>query len=205
MEEEPHVIWAALQTRYEQQKAVILPEVNHDWTMLRLQDFKSVGEYNHVVHKICVRLHFCEKEPSKADKIEKTPQSMLLSDRILQHQYCTKNYQTYSAFVHDLLQAEKHDELTLRNHHQWSIGSAPLSEVHHNMKGNEKVDGSKTPQKKFGKFKKGKCNSKNMKNRAKGQGKSKGKAFTCHKCGGQTILPENAEPLNIWLNYTKNP
>jgi hypothetical protein len=103
---------------------------------------------------------------------------------ILQHQYCAKNYQTYSDFVHDLLQVEKHDELTLRNHHQCSICSAPLPEVHHNVKGNEKGHGSNNHHKKFGKFKKGKHNGKNMKNRAKGQGKGKGKAFTCHKCGG---------------------
>jgi hypothetical protein len=42
---------------------------------------------------------------------------MLPSDRILQHLYRVKNYQTYSDLVHDLLQGEKHDELTLRNHH----------------------------------------------------------------------------------------
>jgi hypothetical protein len=53
--------------------------------MLRLQDFKSIGEYNHAIHKICVRLCFCEKEPSETDKIEKTLQIMLRSDRILQH------------------------------------------------------------------------------------------------------------------------
>jgi hypothetical protein len=79
---------------------------------------------------------------------------------------------------------KKHDELTLRNHHQCSISSASLPEVHYNVKGNEKGDGPKTPQKKFGIFKKGKRNGKNMKNEAKGQGKSKGKSFTCHKCGG---------------------
>jgi hypothetical protein len=112
MEEEPNILWAALQTRYEQQKAMILPEANHDWTMLRLQDFKSIGEYNHVVHKLCARLRFCEKEPSEADKIESTLQTMLPLDRILQHQYRVKNYQTYSDLIHDLLQAEKHDELT---------------------------------------------------------------------------------------------
>jgi hypothetical protein len=50
------------------------------------------------------------------------------------------------------------------------------------VKDNEKGDGSINHQKKFGKFKKGKRNGKNMKNRAKGQGK--GKAFTCHKYGG---------------------
>jgi hypothetical protein len=70
----------------------------------------------------------------------------------------------------------------LRNHHQRSIGSAPLLEVHYNVKSNEKGDGSKNQHKKFGKFKKGKHNGKNMKNRAKDQGK--GKTFTCHKYGG---------------------
>jgi hypothetical protein len=64
---------------------------------------------------------------------------MLPSNRILQHQYRAKNYQTYSDLVHDLLQAEKHDVLTLRNQNQRSVGSAPLPEVHHNAKGNKKV------------------------------------------------------------------
>jgi hypothetical protein len=75
MKEEPNILWTALQTHYEEQKAVILSEANHDWTMLRLQDFKFIGEetteYNHVVHKICVRLQFYEKEPFEADKIKK--------------------------------------------------------------------------------------------------------------------------------------
>jgi hypothetical protein len=43
MEEEPNILCVALQTHYEQQKTVIFPEANHDWTMLRLQDFKSIG------------------------------------------------------------------------------------------------------------------------------------------------------------------
>jgi hypothetical protein len=62
----------------------------------------------------------------------------------------------------------------LRNHHQRLVGSAPLPEVHHNVKDNERGDESNNHQKKFGKFKKGKCNSKNMTNRAKGQRKGKG-------------------------------
>jgi len=71
MEEEPNVLWLSLKNRYEQQKAVILPEANHEWTHIRLQDYKSIGDYNHAVHKICARLRFCGKEPSDADKIEK--------------------------------------------------------------------------------------------------------------------------------------
>jgi hypothetical protein len=61
-----------------------------------------------------------------------------------------------------------HDELTLRNYHQHSVGSAPLPEVHHNVKGNEISDGSKNHHKKFGKFKKVKRNNKNIKNGVKG-------------------------------------
>jgi hypothetical protein len=42
---------------------------------------------------------------------------MLPSDRILQHQYRARNYQHYSDLIHVLLQAKKHDELTLKDHH----------------------------------------------------------------------------------------
>jgi hypothetical protein len=130
------------------------------------------------------KVAFYEKELSEADKIEKTLQTMLHSDRILQHQCRAKNYQTYSDLVHDLFQAEKYDDLTLRNYHQRSVGSTPLTEVHHNVKGNERGDGSNNHHKKFGKFKKNKLNGKNMKNKVKDQGKGKGKAFICHKYGG---------------------
>jgi gag-polypeptide of LTR copia-type len=143
MEEEPHTLWVALQGRYEQQKAIILPEANHEWTHIRLQDFKSIEDYNHAVHKVCAKLRFCEKEPSDGDKIEKTLQTMLPSDRILQHQYRARNYEHYSDLIHDLLQAEKHDELTIKNHHQRRVGAAPLPEVHHNDKNQNKPAFSK--------------------------------------------------------------
>jgi hypothetical protein len=118
----------------------------------RLQDYKSIEDYNHVDHKMCAKLCFDEKEPSKGDNIEKTLQTMLPSDRILQHQYCVRNYQNYPDLIHDLLQEEKLDELTLRNHKQCSIGSTPLSEVHYSVRAKERVDGSKNHQKNFGDY-----------------------------------------------------
>jgi hypothetical protein len=126
---------------------------------------------------------------------------MLPSDRILQHQYRAKNYQTYSYLVHDLLQAEKHDELTLRNHHQRFVDSAPLPEVHHNVEGNE----FNNHHKKFSKFKKDKCNSKTMKNRVKGQEKGKDKAFRCHKCGGPNYFTRKCRtPKHLVELYQKS-
>jgi hypothetical protein len=80
---------------------------------------------------------------------------MLSSDRVLKHQYHARNYQRYSKLIHYLLQAEKHDELTMKNHHQCFIGTTPLHEVNHSLKGKEKMDGNK-PSKNVGKFKKNK-------------------------------------------------
>ena len=57
---------------------------NHEWNHLRLQDFKYVADYNHDVHKIYSKLKFCEKEPTHADKIEKTLSTILPFDRVLQ-------------------------------------------------------------------------------------------------------------------------
>jgi hypothetical protein len=59
---------------------------------------------------------------------------MLPSDRVLQHQYQTQNYQHYADLINDLLQAKKYDELTIKNHHQRRVGAALLPEIHHNGK-----------------------------------------------------------------------
>jgi hypothetical protein len=78
---------------------------------------------------------------------------MLPSDRVLKHQFRARNYQHYLELVQELLQAEKHDELTMKNHHQHHVGMGPLQEVNYSSKGKEKVDGNNHP-KNVGKFKK---------------------------------------------------
>jgi hypothetical protein len=71
---------------------VILIEANHDWVHLRLQDYKFIGDYNHVDHKICAKLWFYEKEHSDEGKIEKTLSTMLSLGMVLKHQYHARNY-----------------------------------------------------------------------------------------------------------------
>jgi hypothetical protein len=94
-------------------KAVLLPEATHEWNHLYIYDFKFVGEFNHVIHKISAKLRFCEKKPSDADKIEKTLSTMLLAHMILQQQYRQRGFTVYSKLIKTLLQAERHDELLL--------------------------------------------------------------------------------------------
>jgi hypothetical protein len=50
MNQEPNTLCDALQIRNKQQKVVILSEANHGWTHLRLQDYKSIEDYNHIVY-----------------------------------------------------------------------------------------------------------------------------------------------------------
>jgi hypothetical protein len=187
LEENPRALWLALKQRYEQQKAIILPEVNYEWAQLRLQDFKTVGDYNHVVHRIATKLQFCEKTLSDADKIEKTLSTMLPAERILQQQYREKNYTVYSELIQTLLQAEKHHELTVWNSKQRPLGSAPLPEVHANAQGKPKFDGSfKNNQKGFhGKIKhrRNKKKKSRVSNKGKHSFKKQNDKPICQKCG----------------------
>jgi hypothetical protein len=162
-----------------------LPEANHEWTQICLYGFKSIENYNHAIHKVCTKLRFCEKEPSEEDKVEKTLRAMLPSDRVLQYQYWAQNYQHYANLIRDLLQAEKHDELTIKNHHQRHVGTAPPPEIHYNEK---KASASKDSNpKKNGRSARPCCNR--QKNRKlskimkKDGASSKGNNLQCKACG----------------------
>ncbi|XP_056861965.1 uncharacterized protein LOC130509791 [Raphanus sativus] len=44
--ENPLELWTELKSRYDHQRTVLLPKALYDWRNLRIQDFKSVDEYN---------------------------------------------------------------------------------------------------------------------------------------------------------------
>jgi hypothetical protein len=194
LEENPRNLWVALQERYEQQKEIICPEAQHEWNHLRLQDFKSVTDYNHTVHNICTRLKFCEKEPTDAEKIQKTLSTMHPSDRVLCNQYRKENHQVYSQLIHSLIQAEKNDELLMKNHHLRPVGAAPLPEVHHAQNkalNKRKFNGSPLRNPKFPPAHRGRNFKKNLRHkenkRARGNEKiANDKPRLCHKCGCNT-------------------
>jgi hypothetical protein len=142
--------------------------------MLCLMDFKSIAEYNSIVHKICSKLQFCNQPMDDAEKIEKTLSTFLPTNRQLQQQYCCHNYTKYSALIYDLLQAEK----------ICPVGTSPLSEVHYNSQNTQK----KFYGKKFKKNSKGKWNN-NRQNYKASKGHNKGKSTQkdnsqdCQRCG----------------------
>jgi len=84
------------------------------------------------MHKLSSKLKFCEKEPSDAEKIEKTLSTMLSAQMILQQQYRERRFTVYSDLIKILLQAKRHNEILIWNSNQGPVGAKPLPEVHAN-------------------------------------------------------------------------
>jgi hypothetical protein len=157
MEEDPLALWNSLKERYDQQRAVMLPEAEREWSLIRFQDFKSVAAYNSAVHKVNSKLRFCNKQVSDEDLIEKTLCTFHPSMRILQQQYRQHKYTKYSELIYTLLQAEKHDELLMKNHNARPTGAMPIPEAHANAHFTNKFGNRKRNFRKFkgkGHFKK---------------------------------------------------
>ena len=100
-------LWMSLKDRYDHQKTVILPRARHEWMHLRLQDFKSVSEYNSQIFRISLQLKLCGEKITDEDLLEKTFSTFHASNMVLQQQYREKGFKKYSELISCLLVAEQ--------------------------------------------------------------------------------------------------
>ncbi|XP_013594855.1 PREDICTED: uncharacterized protein LOC106303024 [Brassica oleracea var. oleracea] len=128
--ENPLDLWNALKHRYDHQKMVLLPKVRHDLMHLRFLDYKSVDEYNSALFKIVSILRLCGEEVSDMMMLEKTYTTFNQSNSVLQEQYRTKGFATYTDLISCLLLAEANNELLMKNSGARLAGTAPLPEAH---------------------------------------------------------------------------
>ncbi|XP_074348940.1 uncharacterized protein LOC141687528 [Apium graveolens] len=126
----PLTLWNNLKDRFDHQKLVHLPSARYDWINLRLQDFKSVAEYNSALFKISSKLILCGENITDTEMIEKTLSIFHPNTMIPAQQYRERNFQKYGELISLLLVAEKNNELLLKNHQIRPTGSAQLPEVH---------------------------------------------------------------------------
>ncbi|XP_070035664.1 uncharacterized protein [Nicotiana tomentosiformis] len=75
------ILWNGLKERYDNLKLVTLP---YDWAHLRLQDFKSVSEYNSAMFRITSKLKLCGDTITDYDMLEKTFTTFHASNMVLQ-------------------------------------------------------------------------------------------------------------------------
>ncbi|XP_019242411.1 PREDICTED: uncharacterized protein LOC109222520 [Nicotiana attenuata] len=84
---DPVILWNNLKDRYDHLKMVVLPQARYDWTHLRLQDFKSISEYNSAMFRIISQLKLCGDNITDYDMLEKTFTTFHASNMLLQQQY----------------------------------------------------------------------------------------------------------------------
>ena len=114
----PFILWQNFKERYDHQKTIILPKARYDWIHLRLQDFKSLREYNSTMFNISSNLKLCGDNITDDDMLEKT---LLFMPRIC---FCNNNiergFKKYSELISCLIVAEQNNELLMKimNHDQ---------------------------------------------------------------------------------------
>ena len=81
---DPYVMWNNLYERYCHLRSIILPNVCSEWNALRLQDFKSLHEYNYALYKITSQLKLCRENITDEDMLEKTFTTFHISNMVLQ-------------------------------------------------------------------------------------------------------------------------
>ena len=91
--------WKRLKERYDHTKTVMLPQAQYDWQHLRLQDFKSVSEYNSVFFDIFFRLELCGVKLIEIELLEKTFSTFHVSNILLQQKYRQHQFKTYSELI----------------------------------------------------------------------------------------------------------
>ena len=76
---DPLELWTNLNDRYDHQKLVVLPKARNAWQHLRLQDFKTVADYNSMLFNITSKLRLCGEKITDEDMLEKhCPRFMLI-------------------------------------------------------------------------------------------------------------------------------
>ncbi|XP_078154165.1 uncharacterized protein LOC144549326 [Carex rostrata] len=126
---DPLELWKSLKERYDHQKLVLLPNARYQWIHLRLQDFKSVSEYNSAMFRITSELKLCGETITEKDMLEKTFSTFHASNLLLQQQYRERSFQKYSELISCLLVAEQNNELLMKNHQARPTGASPFPEA----------------------------------------------------------------------------
>ena len=121
--------YLTVKDRYDHQKTVILPKARYDWLHLRLQDFKSISEYNSALFKITSQLKLCGENITDEDMLEKTFTTFHASNVLLQQQYRECRFTKYYELIACLLVAKKNNELLLQNHKSRPTGSKAFPEA----------------------------------------------------------------------------
>ncbi|XP_016472969.2 uncharacterized protein LOC107794922 [Nicotiana tabacum] len=189
---DPFQLWTSLKERYDHLKATVLPRARREWMHLRLQDYKTISEYNSAVYRIISQLKLCGEPMNDEDMLEKTLSTFYASNMVLQQQYREKGFKIYSELISCLLVAEQYNALLMKNHKARPTGSAPFPEANlgtidpksekrqNNYRGRINIRGRGKGR---NNNRHGGSRYKQENNKGSRNNPSKGKDNVCHRCG----------------------
>ncbi|KAM2716090.1 hypothetical protein EV2_045615 [Malus domestica] len=129
MVEDPLTLWKALKNRYNHQKTVILSRARYELTHLRIQDFKTMAEYNSTMFRISSQLKLYGETITEEDMLENTFSTFHASNVLLQQQYRERGFTEYNQLISVLLVAEQNNEFLMKNHQSRPTGLTPFPKV----------------------------------------------------------------------------
>ena len=120
-----------MKDRFDHQKKnkVILLKARYDLMHLRLQDFKTVNEYNSALFKISSILKLCGEKITDEDMLEKTFTTFYASNVLSQQQYRERRFFKYSKLISCILVIEQNNELLMKNYQSRPTRSELFPEV----------------------------------------------------------------------------
>ncbi|XP_068308656.1 uncharacterized protein [Pyrus communis] len=122
-------LWKALRNRYNYQKTMILLKARYEWTHLRIQDFKSITEYNSAMFKISSQMKLCGETIIEEDMLEKFFSTFHASNVLLQQQYRERGFIEYNHLISVFFVAKQNNELLMKNHQSRPTGLKSFPEV----------------------------------------------------------------------------
>jgi hypothetical protein len=123
--DDPAELWTQLHSRFNHQQTLFLPQARTDWINLRVLDFPDFASFNSELHRITAQLRLCGQTITDAELIEKTLSTFPPATAILSQQYRNMKFKKHANLMSQLLLAEKHHQLLLRN-----AESRPAREIH---------------------------------------------------------------------------
>ena len=123
--DDPADLWTQLQTRFDHQQTLFLPQARTDWANLRILDFPDFVTFNSELHRIVAQLRLSGQRVIEVEMVEKILSTFPPAMAILSQQYRNMKFKKHANLMSHLLLAEKHQQLLLRN-----AESCPAREVH---------------------------------------------------------------------------
>ena len=116
---DPKDLWDTLKTRFDNVLDSMLPELQEEWSTIRLLDFNEVQDFQQAMLNLQSNLGFCGVDKTDAEMMEKTfttfPEAASMLSHEYRESYAKGTIKNFSDLMNTLQRKERHQSLILNN------------------------------------------------------------------------------------------